>query len=467
MSSRIQQFFSRFGRQPTLTPIAGTLSQFPGSSEGRERLQLVMGLDFGTAFTKMVIAERRRAYAVPLNDQKNGNTYLLPCVFYTGPDGLAALRQMPGATTHSGLKMRLLDGDLGNESLSQAACFLALVLRQARSWFLITHQVAYRDYLLDWYVNIGTPTEHYHDRAMTGAYRRMVAAAWAASTVDAPISLNMVRAHLEDCSRTTLDESAIEVFPEFVGQINGYVRSSLRRQDLHLLVDVGAGTLDVVVFIAHRNDKDGEDVFPIFAKSVKRLGVHFLQKHRGEAVGSRSNSSASVGFESDENDSSVARALGLSLQQLKHIDEPFARAVLAAVEDQIRITRTQYYPESTCWSEGVTFFLCGGGSRVALYADLATRMERDRAPCPLVRLEIPKPERLVADQAADTIYDRLSVAYGLSFDALDIGQIQRTEEIARGGAGQPLDPGSLCPRCKGTGGWRGNDCPTCAGRGWA
>jgi len=443
-------------------PVSGSLSQYPGAPEGRERLQIVLGLDFGTAFTKVVIADRRRAYAVPLFEPKQGNAYLLPGIFFTGSDGSATLGPEPGSTQHSDLKMRLLEGDLDDESLRQATCFLALVFRQARGWFLTTHQLTYRGNLLDWYVNVGMPTDHYHQNEMTTAYRRIVAAAWAASTDAARITLEMVGAYLDGRLPPMLSNDAIAVFPEFVGQINGYVRSPLRRNDLHLLVDVGAGTLDVAVFNVHRSDD--EDVFPIFGKSVKPLGVHFLQKHRVAQSHQGRARSGAVHLEQDATASSVMATLGVSAEQLNRIDAPFAAAVLTEIQEQVRVTRTRYYPESRRWTDGLTFFLCGGGSQVALYADLAARMERDRAPCALARLELPRPERLEADRTADAIYDRLSVAYGLSFDALDIGQIQTTGEID---PGSPIEPASpICSHCNGTGGWRGNDCVACDGRGW-
>ena len=50
--------------------------------------QLVMGLDFGTAFTKLIIGETRTHFAVPFSEFTDGaNPYLLKSLFYVAADG--------------------------------------------------------------------------------------------------------------------------------------------------------------------------------------------------------------------------------------------------------------------------------------------------------------------------------------------------------------------------------------------
>jgi len=66
-------------------------------------------------------------------------------------------------------------------------------------------------------------------------------------------------------------------------------------------------------------------------------------------------------------------------------------------------------------------------------------------------------------------FDRLLVAYGLSFDAFDIGEIERTDEIADD-TDDPISPGkkgasTFCPLCNGTGGAMAHGCYKCGGSG--
>lgn len=46
----------------------------------------------------------------------------------------------------------------------------------------------------------------------------------------------------------------------------------------------------------------------------------------------------------------------------------------------------------------------------------------------MLRRTLPRPEHLVNDDVGDSLFHRLSVAYGLSFDALDIGGISPPHE---------------------------------------
>ena len=56
---------------------------------------------------------------------------------------------------------------------------------------------------------------------------------------------------LEISEGDIIEDDEISLFPEFLAQIAGYVRSPGRQADLHMLVDVGAGTMDATTFNVH------------------------------------------------------------------------------------------------------------------------------------------------------------------------------------------------------------------------
>ncbi|MGH8162003.1 MAG: hypothetical protein ACRESR_07670 [Gammaproteobacteria bacterium] len=444
--------------EPAAIPAYHT--QYSGQAAGRETIQLVIGLDFGTAYTKVVIGERRRAYAVPFTDiARGGNPYLLPGVLTVAQDGRVRLGADSSGRRVSNLKMRILNGDTGDETLSLAVSFLALVLQHARGWFLNTHRQTYERYCLDWNVNVGLPTTHYQDQSLARFYKQMVTAAWHASTRSTPLDLAIVCDSFAD-DEDALSAEAVGAFPEFAAQINGYVRSPMRRSDLHLLMDVGAGTVDVAAFNVHQ--RDGDDVFPIFAGLVKHLGVQMLHKYRVEKLFPARSTDAPE-YNEGASDAEVAKSLGVPVDELRVVDRLFRKGLLEQVRAAVQLAK-QKYPLSRRWEDGVPFFLCGGGARAELYAGLAERMVRDSAPCPLARVDLPKPERLVAQGIHAGDYDRLSVAYGLSFGQFDIGEIVRTDDI--GGTDPEPPHGTACPDCNGTGGYMANSCNRCGGSGW-
>lgn len=445
--------------QPPLVPAHCT--QYPGTADGNERIQLVIGLDFGTAYTKVVVGERRRAYAVPFTGVSHqSNPYLLPGVLTVADDGRAKLGTEGSGRQASDLKMRILDGDTGDETLSLTVAFLALALRHARGWFLNTYRNTYEHYFIDWNVNVGLPTAHYQSEALVNFYQQLVKSAWHASTRPGPVNLELACDSFAD-DENALPEHAIGTFPEFAAQINGYVRSPMRRSDVHLLMDVGAGTVDVAAFNVHQNDDD--DVFPILGSRVEQLGARVLDEHRakhGSQLGRHHDAENAT-------DAEVCAQLGITTDELRDIDLPIRSAVLNQVREVVRMAKRKY-PKSPHWTTGVPFFLCGGGARVGLYKKLAERMVHDSAPCPLVKLGIPVPERLVAGEIGADEYDRLSVAYGLSFDQFEIGQIVPTEQIEDlEGQPRPIEgSGIQCIACNGTGGMMANSCTVCGGSGW-
>lgn len=71
---------------------------------------------------------------------------------------------------------------------------------------------------------------------------------------------------------------AIEVVPEVAAQAVGYARSTLRDPGLHLLVDVGATTLDICGFILHQ--AEGRDRYELLTTTVERLGALELHRER-------------------------------------------------------------------------------------------------------------------------------------------------------------------------------------------
>lgn len=431
-----------------------------GDRTESERLQLVIGLDFGTAFTKVVIAERRRAYAVPFNDHsERGNPYLLPDVLTVNEDGHVQLGHVAGGRQFSNLKMPILRGDATPEDLGVVTAYLALVLQEARSWFMNKHQGAYSRFSLDWNINIGLPSVHYQNNVLVDTYRGLVQAAWVASTQAGAVTL--AQDNHSDGDGQELPEHAVGAFPEFAAQINGYVRSAMRRSDLHMLMDVGAGTVDMAVFNVHQ--KEGDDVFPIFSSRVKSLGVRMLQQHRIQELNKQLDPVSLDGA----SDAQVRKALRVTSRILKEVDQPFRSQIAWQARDVVKLAKLKY-PGSARWQDGVTFFLCGGGAKVDFYKQLVQQMDNTGIPCPLDRLSILTPDRLEAPGISRDEYDRLSVAYGLSFDQFEIGEItpaNQIENIDNSDASE-LVGGAICSACKGTGGAMANSCRRCGGSGW-
>ena len=344
-----------------------------------------------------------------------------------------------GAEQHiENLKMRLINRDFSLETKVLCATFLALVLRYVRGWLLDEHRNTYRDRQLIWLVNIGLPTDSYHDDELVSIYKEIVTVAWTVSVLPGHISLEQVHNLIEKIDtmlplllkageRRLLDDQYIHAFPEFAVQLVGYIRSTRRQENLHALADVGAGTFDFTTFNVFRKS-DGEDRFPIFARGVQPLGTQFFVQHRLKNMQTDSVWNPSP-YEDVPHDSVFEDQLSLSELELHDLDKQFSKLVKSLISDKLLYTKKNRIPNSEHWDSGVPTFLCGGGATVDFYREIFRSFEAAKPPYKIRLRSLNLPEDLRANSIPKGTYNRLSVAYGLSYDPYDIGKIIRMEDI--------------------------------------
>lgn len=434
--------------------------------ERGKRKQLVIGLDFGTAFTKVVVGEARTKYAIPwVNPVTDTSDYLLPGVLYINNSGECALS--PYSTNGeaiSDLKLRLLSGDRSVASLSYITAYIALVLRHTITFIMSEHKTVYGNFTIDWMVNVGLPTDDYHNVELVSLYQKIISNARQISAMPSSVHLHACRnlvenEPVENTENNDLDR--ITAVPEFVAQITGYVKSPLRNPDLHLLVDVGAGTVDVTLFNVHEHD--GEDAFPIFGKSVELLGTRYLVKNRLKLSPYLQETGELGPFSQIPNEANFAKLLGVSEPQLKQQDSGFKSKFKKQITRLLQYTRSQRYPQSVTWSQGIPTFFCGGGSRCDFYRDgineILNSYKLDiRSLTSLTNLE--------AKGIRKMDYDRFSVAHGLSYDRDDLGEVTRSDEI-EDVVDTKTSKSGLCPVCNGFGNNLSfRSCQKCGGSGF-
>ena len=465
---------SVFEETPSTTPVdkkvpkkkfySGSETQF--DEVGDSNLQLYIGLDFGTAFTKVVVSDSLKNYAVPLTDNERDEKYLLPTSF-SESNAICSLNESSGVV-HNNLKMALINGELSDHALTNAAIYLALVFRKIRSYILNEKQSLFQGNRFIWLINVGLPTEGYANKKINKAYSLIVSSAWDASTASGEITRPLVEKCIKlkkqgNSSDQSLADDAVGLIPEFVAQVTGYVRSPRRQSDLHMLIDIGAGTLDATTFNVH--EKEGEDRFPIFAKAVASLGTRFLVKSRIETYLDLKEDGVLSPFSPVPSKKIFSKLLKVSLDGLSQMDASFRKKV-SDVINQIQSDTKQpgKYPESRRWDEGLPVFLCGGGAEVDFYQESIFGHKNSK----LIKMHLPKPDALEAPDLLPANYSRLSVAYGLSFDHFDIGEIIKEDEIQKYNNDPVLATGNsspVCPSCSGNGGLH-RTCNRCGGSGF-
>jgi hypothetical protein len=394
-------------------------------------LSVRIGIDFGTAYTKVSLRAADQVFFLTWGGVLGGaETFYLPGEISQLDSGAVFLgRAKQASSVMSNLKLPFLPGaPKGADAQAASVIFLAWVMRYARAWFYREQPALTKDRKLAWEVNIGCPTNAWESSKIVGLYRHIGLSAWRLSQSPAEIGISASHKAIDqtsigDCAEIGLD--GLYPIPEFVAQIAGYARSPQRRGSLHLLVDCGAGTLDVVTFNVHRQPGEDNDRYPIFSSAVEPMGTHFLMSARlaGAQAGQSWDDVAAIPSAEE-----LSKVSGIPQSRIELADRDFLERTKGVIAQVIRETRQRRSPLAPAWEDGLPFFLTGGGAYCEVYRhaiDRACQELRVRAQhTPFPHLDAVRGNRL-----GDDNLHRMSVAFGLTYDKDLIGRIVPAHEI--------------------------------------
>jgi hypothetical protein len=417
-------------KEPEGWVAAGAALQPPKSSGGRN-MTVRVGIDFGTAYTKVAIRAGDQLFFVPWTATRNHDAvHYLPGEISISPDGAVWLGRMANAVEVRGdLKLPFLERNIGSrEQFGAAIAYLAWVMRYSRAWFYRTQGALIENRRLTWEVNLGCPTDSWSAPDMRFSYETLGIFAWKLSQTSRDIGWEFA-VSVAAGGRPSLESvglDALNSMPEFVAQIAGYVRSPQRKDGLHLLMDVGAGTVDLAMFNVGNDQMEDGDRYDIFVSKVLPLGTHFLMAERNRRL---NLATAWDDFQAVPSAEQFAALAGVPEELVTASDVEFGGVLTQEIKWMLDHTHAKRYGKAPEWRSGLPTFLCGGGSDCELYADCLTeafkrhQVSMKRTPFPLLE----EASRSTGGGAND--FHRLSVAYGLTFDAESVGRILTPQQI--------------------------------------
>ncbi len=426
-------------------------------------LDIVVGFDFGTSCTKVVFraplgpgGPAGLAFAVDFDELGHKTcSSLLPSVVWMDSAGGLSLARGEGKVLLRDIKYHLMRNEKvsavpsnrdaeGVDARIASVAFISMALKRAREWFLATHVDVFGEFDIRWSFNLGVPSADCKDSDLCTTYQIVAAAAWALSTRDGSPTVTAASDALDSSNAaeglSERDLAEVHLIPEVAAEVVGYARSAARRDGLHILIDVGATTLDVCGFILHR--QDGDDEYALLTADVKPLGASFLYKTRVDAVAksveahlaSLWNEYDPVSPMSSEVSEYAPRHESVDAS-LRSGDDEYLGECRRTVFSTIVDLKTTRYPTSSCWDEAVPMFLSGGGSAMPFYSEelmnaVSERLKSLYIPCRgLQVLTLDRPARLEAEKVDAQTYHRFAVAWGLSYLDTDIGNVVRPSEI--------------------------------------
>ena len=453
--------------------------QFAG--HGVESADLVVGVDFGTLSTRVVVRSAfvgdGRAVPVRWRVRRGLPPHFLPAALQEGPNDDLTLPSSWNDLEEPNLKTALMDHPNDLTARARAAAYLGLVLREARAYVLATQEQAYGSYQLRWAVHLGVPSAGYDDQEVKAAFLRVARAAWILSRRSESPTLETAMAVLDRAGNAEIiasdpDLTAIEVYPEIAALVVGYARSRRRREGLHVMFDVGASTIDICGF-GLRNHQ-GDDQYSLYTALVERIGIRELHRQRMDAI-KATNAGQLLGAPGALDPFSEVPAAGAEYvsapaaplhKALDRLDERYTADCTRALMKVLMDLRRWRDPNSPAWKIGLPVFTAGGGARHRLIMHAVRQANQrlteatsakgiDEQPLPTLETlddQVSPPE--CYDQAGgggpvpaarapkgggssgggylvgpDEMAGRLGVAYGLSFDKFEIGEIVPPHEI--------------------------------------
>jgi hypothetical protein len=422
--------------------------------------ELVIGLDFGTSSTKVVIQAPdlpgSPSSAVDFNHYAHPQMpYLMPTRLWVLPDGTCSLENCEGGQMVKDIKMGLIQdgndlvGDYGHawqlwSPEEVAACYLAFVLQYSRKWFLETKQDLVGDFSkFIWSVNLGVPSPCVEDNEQNRIFRRVGKAAWMLSTLpEDEITLEMAKRKLrlaedpeywEGGSEDTCD---FDIIPEIAAGAVGYALSDMRREGLHVIVDIGASTVDVCSFNLH--NKEGNDRYSLLIADVQPLGAFRLYRDKLQTIKSTFERHIEEMLAKHDPlmpinlDDSIEAYIASSEQLTAACAEArakFKEKFLLMMRSVIWQTKCRRDPEATVWQKHgrLPILLIGGGSRLPFFysavGELDAWLRKYTSNEGITHQPVLLPNSLVHSAKRSDGHYYLTVTWGLSHRALDVGEI--------------------------------------------
>ena len=422
--------------------LSGKNTQFFGRNQ--ELVDIVIGLDLGTSCTKVVIQSPYRfskwSHAIPLS-QTVDNQCLLPTqLFYDAESGDTAISDFPNAKRFQNLKLRFIDNPNlivcklanGFEAYIRdfSIAFIANVLYKTREWFFLNASEVFRQYKIIWHLNMGIPSSDFK-KEYFALYKSIALSGWHLSTIQGAVTLE--KAHHCFLNQHQIDSDIhperVNVIPEVAAEVVNYARSESRNNGLHVIIDVGASTLDIAGFELY--EREGKDNYSLIETQVRRLGAYRCHLARLKEIKRRILQS--YAFQQIFTDPSyrVPQKLNeyLPLANKDWFDEQhfeFRKKVMRCIGYTINALKNESDPLAKAWENGLPIFLCGGGQFVDLYQsvleDIKVCWQKSN---PNVRFKISRLDLKPMNFNGHGVdFHRLAVAYGLSFPLMEFGDIR-------------------------------------------
>lgn len=399
--------------------------------------QIQLGFDFGTSSVKVVARLDSDNSLIPIAFRKGKDALVLPSRLFLDKGGYASLN--PGGTNaesqeYLDLKIPLLAERVEKTALIRASLFIALVIRRVRAFVYDIYGKVLSSKQIFWLINFGVPASFQDERRLQARFQDVFdCAAYLATLPTERLKVSdagsaLLRRAWENQAYVATSMTLVQLVPEIAAQIYAIMRSEQWDSTTRLftVIDVGAGTVDVGVVSV--TGTAGETHLSFFHTEVVNHGAAMLNRYRLSRV--------------------KETASELSSDQLAYLDSVASNT---AIDKKLPATWASYIPGSERvsgsfdpdyeFADGYMddvlrsrervlgdgnftvadwrahrVILCGGGRNEPLYLRALEEMTGVRGSNIGFDVRVPSRSREIESAGiSQEAYERISVAYGLSF----------------------------------------------------
>jgi hypothetical protein len=428
-------------------------------------LDINLGIDFGTGFTKVCFrdlsSDRAEIVTFSEPDEADLEQALLCTKVAILNDGTLltgltaaewAENNQPIQKTIEFIKMRLAHLDLPEEAewrLDQVAelddpeiveniCayFLSTVITRAQDWIQQNRSDLFKNQKPRWSINIGVPVE-YCDSSALVRFQQVLSLAWLLANTPSskhPLTINSLK-QLGTCLRQWRqhnEDQPLDCFttPEISAAVWSFLSSRQAVEKFYTFFDFGDGTLDGTAFRFWRED-EGELKVDFFIGKVRPLGVTaFTQQTALELHTSPEAVRQALLDWQSETDNDLHNDVNDS--QIRHQIKQLVGAVVIGGKKQHENNRRLVAVDEL--GDYLDIFISGGGGHNPFFEGTVQATYEDfqhkNAGVPPYRIRrIPVPNNLSMNGLGSKEFHRFAVAYGLCIPGWEGPEIRLPSEV--------------------------------------
>lgn len=430
--------------------------------QGLEELDLNLGIDFGTSFTKICfrdVARNRSEIVTFTDDSTQVEESLLPTRIGILPDGtlIAGLTasewqiyEPQVKTTVEFIKMRLASLDLPQQietwrleqfpELEQpetvenlCVFYLSRVIRRAQNWIRLNKSELIVNQRIIWSANVGVPVA-YCDSPALARFEKVLSLAWLLSNEPQTEQLTLERLtqQMQGLRSRLASDTPIDCFavPEIAAEAWSFCNSREADNGFYVFFDIGDGTIDAAAFYYYR--EAGEPNVDFYTAQVEPLGVTALSQLLAQELNRSVQDVKAMVCNRSPQMTKIA-----SSQSRKQVQKLVASTIFEGKEGYSKQFPGFIIPGAVepDFKHHLNIFVCGGGSKMAFYAKAIaathTEFNQQSAGIPPYQLKtLPFPKDLRMHPLSQQEYYRFAVAYGLSLPAYEGAQVRLPSEVA-------------------------------------